>query len=135
MRSLYFALTVALLFGPGGLARAENTANTNKLGKVIDGITLADSAGQPWSLQQLKDKKAIVVVFLSFECPVSTSYSQELATLAKNYEKQNVAFVGICAAEELSAAQVAKQAKDFGIPFAVLHDPKLAAVDAFKAEM
>ena len=36
----------------------------------------------------LKGEKAIVVVFLSFECPISTAYSPVLAEMAKRYAEQ-----------------------------------------------
>src|SRR5262249_28538980 len=53
---------------------------------------------------------------------------------AKDYADRGVAFVGICPCDD-SAAQVAKQAKDFELPFAVFKDEKFAATDALKAEI
>ena len=65
--------------------RAEEAPSAAKLGKPIGNLQLKDSAGKPFALHDLKDKKAIVVVFMSFECPMSTGYSQTLATMAKAY--------------------------------------------------
>ena len=84
-------------------------------------------------MPDLKDKKAAVVLFLSFECPVSNSYAAELAQLAKDYGERGVSFVGICN-DDSSAAQIAKQGQDFKIPFPVLKDERHAAADHFKAE-
>ena len=84
----------ALLIAP---ARADDPPSAARLGKKIDNITLHDAAGKPHSLYDLKDKKAIVIVFLSFDCPVSNGYAQPLAELAKNYGERGVAFVGVCA--------------------------------------
>jgi len=60
----------------------------------------------------LPDAKATVIVFLSFDCPVSTSYAAPLSDLAKAYAAQGVTFVGLCPCDA-SAAEVEKQAKDF----------------------
>ena len=73
-------------------------------------------------LHDLAGTKATVVVFLSFECPISTSYSPVLAEMAKRYAAQGVAFVGICASEAETAESVAKQAGDFKFGFPVLQD-------------
>src|SRR5262245_57152226 len=111
---------LSLLTGLGtSTVRGDEASPAAKLGKQIDHLTLLDAAAKPWSLHSLKDAKAVVVVFLSFECPVSTSYSQSLADLASEYGKRGVTVVGICTNDE-SAAWVARQAKEFKLPFPVL---------------
>lgn len=106
----------------------------DKLNKRIDNITLKDTSGKPRSLYELKDKKAIVVVFLSFECPVSTSYSSVLAELAKTYRDKQVAFLAVNSNDDGDAAQLAKQAAEYKLPFPVFKDDNFRAADAFKAD-
>src|SRR5437763_15639806 len=96
----------ALLLLVGPLTAAPNDA---KLGTRIDNVTWHDAAGRACALADLHDAPAIVVVFLSFDCPVSTSYVAPLNDLAKEYSAQGVKFVGVCPGEA-SAAEVAKQA-------------------------
>ncbi len=62
-----------------GQAHADSGPSTARLNKKIDNFTLQDAAGKATSLYDLKDKKALVVVFLSYDFPVSNSYSQPLA--------------------------------------------------------
>src|SRR5260370_688104 len=109
---------------------ADPPPSTANLGKKIANVTFKDAAGKSFSLYDFKDKKAIVVVFLSFECPVSTSYSQPLAKMAEECGKHGVAFLGLPTNEEETAAQVAKLAKRYDIPFPVVADVKLVASDA-----
>src|SRR5437763_13880000 len=90
--------------------QAADGPSNDKLNKPIADFTLTDAGGKAVSLHGLKEKKAIVVVFLSFECPVSNSYSDTLAELAKTYGKQNVAFLGVNSSDDGDAAQIAKQA-------------------------
>lgn len=113
-------------------ARADKEPSTANLGKKIGNVSFTDEQGGAHALHDLKNKKAIVIVFLSFECPVSNSYSQPLADMAKEFGKHGVAFLGLTVQDE-TAAQVAKHARDFNIPFPVYKDDKLAAADALKA--
>lgn len=117
-----------------GFAQGEGSPSTQKLGKKIDRVPLTDAAGKPFALSDLKDKKAIVVVFLSFDCPVSTSYSQPLSELARTYGERGASFLGICASED-DATQLNKHLRDYKIRFPVYLDPQHAAADAFKAEI
>src|SRR6476660_742803 len=90
MRLTAVVLGIGVILGglnvlPSGarLGAAEMVAA--KLGQKIADVTFTDAAGKKASLYDLKGKKAVVAVFISFECPVSTSYSPVLADLAKRY--------------------------------------------------
>jgi peroxiredoxin len=119
----------------GAVAGAAPQPSSDKLGKKIDFVTFATADGKAFALRDLKDRKAVVAVFLSFECPVSTSYSQELASTYAAYRARGVSFVGIVPGSDGDAAQVARQAREYKLPFPVFPDAKLAAADAFKAEV
>jgi peroxiredoxin len=127
-------LSVAGLVAAGA-AQADEPAAATRVGKKIDNFTLTDAGGKPWSLHDVKDKKAIVLVFLSFDCPVSTSYSQPLADMAAEFGKHGVAFVGLTTNPDDSPAQVAKHARDFNLPFPVLKDAGFKATGALGAEI
>src|ERR1051325_4354813 len=113
LRAGLAAVVVGLL---AGVVRADE-ATVDKLNKKIDNFTLTDAQGKTFSLYDLKDRKAVVVVFLSFECPVSNSYAPVLAELAKSYGGRKVAFVGVDSSDEGGAAQGARQAAAVKIPF------------------
>ena len=87
---------------------------------------------QQLSLHDLKDKKAIVLVFFSFECPVSNSYCQPLVDMHKEYAKHGVAFIGLTVNDDDTAAHVAKQARAFNLTFPVFRDRGLAAARAWR---
>jgi len=127
------ALTVGLILAAA--ANAGETVSMAKLGKKIEPLALKDATGKPFSLAQLNDKKAVVVVFLSFECPISTSYCQPLADLARSFDKRGVAFVGISTNDDLTTEQLAKHVRDAKLPFPVLRDEQHRGADAFQAEV
>ncbi len=119
----------------GAYVHADTELTVDKLNKKIENVTLSNAQSEPWSLHDLKDKKAVVVVFLSFECPVSTSYAPILAELAKTYRDKQVAFVAINSSDDGDAAHLAKQAAEYKLPFPILKDERFRAADAFKADI
>lgn len=131
LAALVLSLAMPCLFV--GSARAEEQPSTARLGKKIADLPFKDSIGKAAPLSGLLGKKATVVVFLSFECPVATSYAQPLASLAKTYGDKGVTFVGVCPCEE-DAATVAKLAGDYKLGFPVFKEGATAAADAFQAD-
>ena len=125
---------VALGFAAQGEACAADALTAAKLGQKIGDVGFVDAAGKKITLDELKGAKATVVVFLSFECPVSTSYSPVLSDMKKHYADRGVSFVGVCASEAETPATVAKRATDFALAFPVYSDSQGLAVSAFKAE-
>ena len=131
-RTAGFILAMVLLAGP---ARADDAPSQARLGSRIGNVAFTDATSKPFALHDLKDRKTIVVVFLSFECPVSTAYVPVLDDLAKQYGERGVAILGVVSGADVTPAQLGKQAKEFGTSFPLLLDTKHAGVLAFKAEV
>lgn len=125
---------LALLAVNDRAASESGKPSTAMLGKRIDDFRLADLEGRRWSLQALAGKRATVLVFLSFECPVSAGYSEPLNDLARKFQEKGVAVIGIVPGANNKAAEVAKQAGEYKVAFRVLLDPKFDAVSAVAAE-
>jgi mono/diheme cytochrome c family protein len=126
-----FALGICLTgaLAAGACLTAAPASSTDKLNTKIDLPPIHDAAGRH---VQLPEAKATVVMFLSFDCPVSNSYAASLAELAKEYAPKGVTFIGLCPTDA-AAAEVANQAKDFPIGFPVYKDERLAVADVLKA--
>src|SRR5262249_49519895 len=71
----------------------------------------------------LKDRKAVVLVFLGTECPLSNAFVPVLAGLSREYVDKGVAFLGINANSQDTPARVAEHARQNEVPFPVLKDP------------
>src|SRR2546421_13104736 len=95
----------------------------------INQLSFKGDAGKAVAWKDLAGNKATVVVFLSFDCPMSNTYATPLAELARAYEGKGVKFVGVCPCDD-SAADIAKMAKEFKLPFPIFRDETLAATDA-----
>lgn len=134
--ALLSLLVVASLPVPANPSRqdAEEEPSTVKLGKKIDNVVLSDGAGKTLSLYDLKASKAVVIFFLSFECPVANLYRPTMIKLHEEYRTKGVGFIGICPTED-DPAKFAKLLKEYTFPFPVFMDAKLVAADALAAEI
>lgn len=90
----------------------------------------ADSPRVPW--KDVAGKNATVIVFLSFDCPMSAGYAKPLTDLAGRYAKQGVKFVALSATDD-GPARVAKLAEEYKLGFPIFQDEKLRAADALQA--
>jgi peroxiredoxin/mono/diheme cytochrome c family protein len=127
--------TVAMTYLYFADRTAANDPSTANLGKKIGNITFKNASGKTSTLYDLKNKKAIVIVFLSFECPVSNSYSQPLSNMATEFAKQGIAFIGLTTNQDDTPADVAKHAKEHDLKFPVFHDTGFTAAGALKADV
>jgi hypothetical protein len=100
--------------------------------KRIADLRLHAVAGKSIQLHSLKDRHAIVVVFISFECPVAQSYVTTLNKLAKQYAPRKVSFLAIVPGSE-DAAALAREAKSAQLALPLFRDPRLEAARAFDA--
>lgn len=116
------AAAMILLLLCGG---ARPHAGEKSLGTVKD-FSLADVRGRPHTTSAWKDKKAVVLLFLGTECPVSNGYSPEYRRLAEVYARKGTLFYGVHPDPDVSADIAAKHAADFRLAFPILLDPTQA---------
>jgi mono/diheme cytochrome c family protein/thiol-disulfide isomerase/thioredoxin len=86
------------------------------------------------SFADLKDKKAIVLVFMGTECPIGNSFLPVLAGLHKDCAGKGVAFLGVNSNLQDTPARVAAHARDNEIPFPVLKDVGNRLADRLEAK-
>lgn len=94
--------------------------------KSADAVTdfaLFDVQGRKHTAEAWKDRKAVVLLFLGAECPVSNGYSPEYRRLKETYAAKGVLFYGVHPDPDVSAEVAAKHAAEFRLNFPVLLDP------------
>jgi len=130
MRLILAAATavLAMLSWPGAAAEPAKNMRTTPAA-VCEAFSLHDTAGITRSHAEWQGKKAVVLLFIATECPVSNYYSPDYSRIANRYADRGVLVYGVHCDPVVSAADAAQHAKDFGIKFPVLLDPrqKLAA--------
>jgi peroxiredoxin len=83
----------------------------------------------------LKGRKAVVVMFISTQCPISNGYDDRMIALTNEYKAKGVAFIGINANQTETLAQVAAHAAAHKFPFPVLKDATDSVADAYGAHV
>lgn len=119
LTALLVALGVAL---PACLA--DDKPSTAAPLATIPEFSLPDAHGNRHSRVEWRDAKAVVILFLGAECPVSNGYSPTFRQIAETYSQRGVTVVGVHCDASLSAEAAAAHAKEYGLPFAVLLDPQ-----------
>jgi len=128
-------ILASLAFGMlSASAFAQTDASQAKLGEKMPNLTFKDDKGKTYRLYEQENKKAIIIAFVSFECPVSNSYLAPLSDMAKEFERFGVTIWGLTTSEDDTPAQIAKSAKHYDLAFPVFKDERLKAADALKAE-
>jgi peroxiredoxin len=139
MRVRVWTVFLGLLAAAVTLAQAPRDGGddvpTARLGKKIGNLKFANGSGPATALYDLKNKTAVVIVFLSFECPVSNSYAEMLKQTAEEFGKSDVAFLGLTVNPDEDAAAITKHVRDSKLPFSVYRDDRLVAADALAAQM
>lgn len=86
-------------------------------------------------LSELKEKKAVVLMFIATRCPISNDYNERMAAIAKDYATKGVQFFGINSNRTEPATEIAEHAKSNGFTFPVLQDEGNRVADAYGARV
>jgi peroxiredoxin len=90
----------------------------------VQNFTLEDYNGVKHSLSDYKDSKAIVLMFISTQCPVSNSYNGRMNDLCKNYHEKQITFIGINSNKAETIEDIKHHAEEKGFKFPILKDWK-----------
>lgn len=102
--------------------------------RALPMLRLKDTAGKIWSLDEPKDAKAVVVVFLGTQCPVNNAYLPRLVELHVNYASKGVQFFAINSNAHDSLDAIREHANKYKLPFPVLRDEGQVAAEKLGAE-
>jgi len=106
-------------------ASAKNSAEaSNGDPEKIENFTLNNYDGNKYSLSDFKDSKAIVLIFISTQCPVSNAYNTRMIELNKKFKEKGVTFIGINSNKEENTLSIKKHANEKGLDFLILKDEK-----------
>lgn len=110
-------------------------SNTYYSEGIVDNFSLKDYSGREHSLSDYKDSKAIVIMFIATECPVSNAYNKRMEKIYNEYKDKGVAFIGINSNKEENVKNIEEHAKENGLSFTILKDEKNIIADKFGASV
>ena len=117
--SLMCALIGGLIASPDG--PAQNPASQS--GRW-PGLALSDVAGALHTPREWADKRAIVLLFVTTDCPLSNGYVPEFNRIARAYTSHGIAFYAVQADSTIPVEEVRNHAREFGYEFPYLLDPQ-----------
>src|SRR5262245_41996724 len=94
----------------------------NKAPEEVSNFALNDTAGKKHSAAEWKASKAVVLIFLGVECPVSNGYAPEYRRLAEVYAAKGVRFYGVHPDPDVNAEAAARHAREYRLAFPILLD-------------
>lgn len=103
--------------------------------KKAENFKLKDYNGKEIQLSDFKDSKAIVIIFVATQCPVSNDYNTRMAELYNDYKDKNIAFVGINSNKQESVEEIKEHAAKNNLLFPILKDEKNVIADKFGASV
>jgi len=127
VRRLFILLTAVLMLS--SVLRADEPK------KKVNDFTLEDYGGAKHSLTDYKSSKAIVLMFIATQCPVSNGYNGRMVELYKDYASKGVSFIGINANKQESVEEVRNHSKEHGFEFPVLKDWNNVVADKLEASV
>ena len=130
MRVLRSVLILAVLCALACNAVAEAPA----IGAVAPDFQLTTIDGKSFSLSSAaKDHKAVVLMFISTQCPFSNAYNEQMKALADAYAARGVLFAGINSNKSEDTAAALAHAKAHGHTFPIMKDPNNKVADLYDA--
>lgn len=87
-------------------------------------FSFLDSYGNLHTVTEWQGKRAIVLAFLTTDCPLSNAYVPELNRMDLAYEKQGIAFYAVQGDGTVPLEEVRKHVREFGYTFPYLLDAK-----------
>jgi thiol-disulfide isomerase/thioredoxin len=72
--------------------------------------------------QEYKDAKAIVLIFISNECPIANRYAPEIERLHKRYASNSIAFVLVHSDPSETQEAIDKHKREYGYSCRVVRD-------------
>ena len=101
--------------------------------KTAENFSLKDYNGKEIKLSDFKNSKAVVVIFISTQCPVSNAYNERMAALYNDFKSKGVTILGINSNKEETITEIKNHSKEHGFGFPVLKDEKNIIADKFGA--
>lgn len=131
MRAFRVILTLAVLC----LTAATAVAKAPAIGAAAPDFQLKTLDGSQFRLAgATKAYKAVVIMFISTQCPYSNAYNEEMKEMASAYAVKGVLFVGINSNKTEDASKAAAHAKTNGHTFPIMKDPSNKVADLYDAQ-
>lgn len=102
-------------------------------GETVDDFTINNYDGVNYTLSEVKDVKAVVIMFWATECPYVQPFNDRINEFVKEYQDKEFVFWAINSNNTESVARVIEHAKANNYVFPMLKDNNNIVADMFEA--
>jgi len=102
---------------------------------AVPAFQLRDTSGAVHTPAEWRGQKAILLFFVSTDCPVGNSYVPELNRIKEDYSTRGVLVYAVQAEVSTPDAEVVRYAKDYHYSFPLLLDPRQVMVQLTDAKV
>lgn len=85
---------------------------------------LRDTTGAVHTYSEWEKSKAVVLFFVTTDCPIAASYVPEMNRIRQTYEARGVAFYAVQVEPRTPETEVARYAREYRYTFPLLLDPR-----------
>lgn len=128
---LFAVVFTVLFFAVASISSALNILPDDPVS--YENFKLTDYNGKAHSLSDYKDARAIVIMFVSTQCPVSNAYNERMEKLFEDYKDKGIAIIGINSNKQETATDIKQHAEEHNLKFTILKDEKNVIADRFGA--
>ncbi len=97
------------------------------------GLRFSDLDGKSYSLKAPAESRALVVIFVTTDCPIANSYQPALARMYKEFQRKGFEFALVHEGPDQSIDQLRDYSKAYAVPFSVVMDADHSVARAAKA--
>jgi peroxiredoxin len=112
---------------------ASDTPTPKQPGEKINDFTLKGIDGNSYTLSEVKNSKAVVVIFWSTTCPNVQPYNDRVSEMTKEYGNKGITIWAINSNNSESLDEVKAHAEKNNYPFPMLKDENNVVADYFGA--
>lgn len=114
------------------------TPEKPELGMLCPDFTLPATDGKTYSLNNFRNNKPFIVMFICNHCPYVKAIEDRLIQLGHDLDKHQINVIAICANDAVSYPEdsfenLKKRAEEKNYPFVYLHDESQAVAKKFGA--
>ncbi len=101
---------------------SDDTTQTAKPIPIGHDLRFTDVHGKSYWLKAAKGQRALVLVFVTTDCPIANSYQPALSKMHQEFQKKGFEFAIVHEGPAQSIDKLKEHAKEFAIPLAVVMD-------------
>lgn len=96
-------------------------------------ISLLTSEGEKFTLEEIKNNKATVFIFLATECPLSQSYTNTITRLNEKYREEKIKFFAVFPGGKVEVNDIETFRNNYNFNLKSLLDEKKELTELLKA--